>query len=66
MDDFRRMADRIGADPARTADLVAETVSRLRDAWRAGMVDEATRRFPPLAEHYSHRLESLPICRHAD
>ncbi|WP_431905059.1 type II toxin-antitoxin system HipA family toxin [Micromonospora carbonacea] len=66
VDDFRRMADRIGADPARTADLVAETVSRLRDAWRAGMVDEATRRFPPLAEHYSHRLESLPICRHAD
>ncbi|MGV9211959.1 type II toxin-antitoxin system HipA family toxin [Micromonospora sp. RB23] len=62
-DDFRWMADRAGADADMTADLLAETVTQLRDAWRGGIRADAARRFAALAEHYTHRLDSLPLAR---
>lgn len=60
---FRRLAERATADPARTVDTVGQTVTRLREAWHGGLASEARRRFGSLADHYSRRLESLPICQ---
>jgi serine/threonine-protein kinase HipA len=61
-DDFRRLADRSGADPEKTALVVAETVARLRDAWSDELRETASDLFPALDEHYRRRIGSLPIC----
>ncbi|MER7002655.1 hypothetical protein ABT297_06360 [Dactylosporangium sp. NPDC000555] len=61
LDDFRRMAERIGEDPEATARTVAETVERMRAAWAGELLAEARGRFEPLAGHYEERLRSLPI-----
>jgi serine/threonine-protein kinase HipA len=63
LDEFRRMAERIGQDPESTALIVVETVERMRAAWAGGLLEEAHGRFEPLARHYSERLRSLPIAR---
>lgn len=60
-DDFRRLAERAGADPETTAESVRLAVHELRGAWTAGARAEAERLFPALARHYEHRLASLPI-----
>ncbi|MFG2036971.1 type II toxin-antitoxin system HipA family toxin [Dactylosporangium sp. NPDC048998] len=62
LDDFRRLAERIGEDPDVTADAVAQTVERMRESWRGELLDEANARFEALARHYGDRLRSLPIC----
>ncbi|MET7399835.1 HipA domain-containing protein [Dactylosporangium sp. NPDC005572] len=61
LDDFRRMAERIGEDPEATARVVGDTVERMRAAWDDELLDEARGRFEPLARHYAERLRSLPI-----
>ncbi|MEV0152377.1 hypothetical protein AB0H57_01360 [Micromonospora sp. NPDC050686] len=64
-DHFRRLAERAGADPDGTAEVVAEAVDRLREAWTATSAD--TRGcFEALAEHYTRRLDTLAICRSID
>ncbi|WFE34403.1 HipA domain-containing protein [Micromonospora sp. WMMD975] len=60
---FRRLAEIVGGDPEATSEAISQTVSQLRDAWHGGLADEARSRFPALADHYSQRLETLPICR---
>jgi serine/threonine-protein kinase HipA len=62
LDHFRRLAERSGADPAKTVGVVAETVERLRAAWADELQVEATTGFEALATHFSRRLDSLPIC----
>jgi hypothetical protein len=37
-------------------------VNRLREAWTKDVRLEAEARCEALAEHFTHRLESLPIC----
>jgi serine/threonine-protein kinase HipA len=61
-EDLRRLADRAGADPERTVQWGLETVNRLREAWTKDLRQEAEARFDALAQHFTHRLESLPIC----
>ncbi|MET7426858.1 type II toxin-antitoxin system HipA family toxin [Dactylosporangium sp. NPDC005555] len=61
LDDFRRLADRIGQDAEATARAVGGTVERMRAAWVGELLDEARGRFEPLAGHYAERLRSLPI-----
>ncbi|WP_192580538.1 HipA domain-containing protein [Micromonospora sp. ALFpr18c] len=61
-DHFRRLAERVGADPEQTFDTVAQTVARLRSAWNPIMAGEALLRFDALADHYTERLSSLTIC----
>ena len=60
-DDLRRMADRVGVDPDRTAGWAAEAAGRLREAWSKDLRNEAESRFPALAEHFTNRLDQLPI-----
>ena len=62
---FHRLADGAGGDPGRTLETVARTVDRLREAWHSGLMNETHARFPALADHYSQRLTSLPICQSA-
>lgn len=61
LDDFKRLAERAGADPQRTADHVRATVHRMRSAWAGELRAEADTRFPELAKHYDQRLAGLPI-----
>ena len=61
LDDFRRLAERIGEDPEATARAVGETVERMRVSWAGELLDEVRARFEPLAGHYAERLRSLPI-----
>src|SRR5439155_15674320 len=61
-DDLRRLADHAGADPDQTVEWAAEAVHRLRDAWTKALRSEANKRFPALADHYTDRLRTLPIC----
>jgi len=61
-DDFRRLAERAGADPELTVDCAVEAIHRLRMAWAGGASEESKTRYPDLAEHYRRRLETLPIC----
>ncbi|MEH1028981.1 HipA domain-containing protein [Micromonospora profundi] len=61
-DNFRRLAERAGADPEQTFDTVAQTVARLRTAWTTTVAEEARARFDALADHYTRRLDTLPIC----
>jgi hypothetical protein len=61
IDDFRRMADRVGADPDRTATVVGETVGRLRDAWDKESKAETAAQFEALSTHFEQRLATLPI-----
>lgn len=60
-DDFRWLADRIGADAETTVQVVESAVHELRRAWASGVRDEVEDRFPALAKHYEHRLLSLPL-----
>jgi serine/threonine-protein kinase HipA len=62
IDDFRRLGDRAGADPERTAEYALAAVDRLRSSWRQQLASEAAARMPDLARHYSGRLEALAIC----
>jgi serine/threonine-protein kinase HipA len=62
LDDFRRLAERCGVDPGATVEVVWAVVQRLREAWAGDLLVEAQARFPALAEHYLHRLRTLPIC----
>jgi serine/threonine-protein kinase HipA len=61
-DDFRRMAQGAGSDPEQTVEWATEAVSRLREAWNKDLRNEAESRFPALAEHFTNRLDTLPIC----
>ena len=61
VDHFRRLADRSGTDPDDTVEVVGAAVQSLREAWRAGIGQEAVGRFPAPAEHYEHRLASMPV-----
>jgi serine/threonine-protein kinase HipA len=61
-DNFRRLAESCETDPDEAVQLVANTVTRLREAWSGDLREEANRRFPALADHFSRRLEALPIC----
>ncbi|HET8641587.1 MAG TPA: type II toxin-antitoxin system HipA family toxin [Pseudonocardiaceae bacterium] len=61
-DDFRRLADRAGADPERTVAYVGDAVSRLRAAWTDDVRAEAESVLPALGKHFTKRLDSLPIC----
>ncbi len=60
--DFASVADVAQADPEAATLTVRETVARLREAWR-DLRAEAEARFPALAEHYTKRLEDLPLTR---
>ncbi len=60
-DDFRWLADRIGADADATVEVVESAIHELRRAWASGVRDEVEGRFPALAKHYEHRLLSLPL-----
>lgn len=62
---LRLMAESAGADPDGTVDLVRETVDRLRAAWSGELRQEASTRFDALAEHYTRRLDTLPLAREA-
>ncbi len=61
LDDFRRLADRSGADPDRTASVAVAAAQRLRTAWAGDLLAEAEARFPALAGHYRDRLRTLPV-----
>jgi serine/threonine-protein kinase HipA len=61
LDDFRRLADRSGADPDRTASVAVAAAQRLRTAWAGELMAEAQARFPALAEHYRDRLRTMPV-----
>ena len=63
MENFRALAERRGDDPEAVSDLVGETVERLRSAWRDVLAQDGRVRFPALAEHYEHRLATLPVGR---
>jgi serine/threonine-protein kinase HipA len=65
LDDFRRMAERSRADPEQTVGWVTETVERLRESWSQKLRRETEDRFTALAAHYTHRLNTLPICTSA-
>jgi serine/threonine-protein kinase HipA len=62
IDDLRRLADTVGISAQWTEDVVSEAVHSMRAAWSGELRTEAESRFPALAEHYSRRLDSLPIC----
>lgn len=62
-DDFRRMAAYVGTDPEQTVGWATEAVHRLRAAWTKERRSEAESRFPALAEHFTNRLDQLPICQ---
>lgn len=61
-DNFKRFAEHAGTDTDAVLSTVAETVHSLRTAWR-DVREEASGRFPALAEHYTRRLGELPVCR---
>lgn len=61
-DDLRALAERCGTDPDRAVTIAMATVARLREAWAGELYTEAAARFAALAEHFSHRLRTLPIC----
>jgi hypothetical protein len=63
VENFRVLAERCGGDPEAVAELVGETVERLRSAWKDVMAQDGRARFPALAEDYEHRLATLPVCR---
>ncbi|MEH1101088.1 hypothetical protein [Micromonospora sp. CPCC 205561] len=48
--------------PERTVRTVVETVARLRQAWDSDVAAETGRRFDALADHYTRRLATLPVC----
>jgi serine/threonine-protein kinase HipA len=62
-DHFRRLAEHCGVDAGTVVQRATATVSRLRDAWSAGIGAEAKAQYEPLARHYARRLVELPICR---
>lgn len=64
-DHLRRLAENAGANPEQTAHIADETVQRLRNAWTSEAGVEAKARFGTLADHYSHRLSVLPLCKAA-
>jgi serine/threonine-protein kinase HipA len=63
LDHFRRLAEVAGAAPETVADLVSETVDSLRSVWADDIEGEARARFAALGEHYTWRLDTLPIAR---
>ncbi|MBQ0893003.1 HipA domain-containing protein [Micromonospora sp. U56] len=65
-DHFRRLAERAGADPGRTVETIAEAVAQLREAWTTAVATEARSRFDALADHYTDRLATLPLCQSID
>ncbi|HEX9198950.1 MAG TPA: HipA domain-containing protein [Acidobacteriaceae bacterium] len=62
LDDFRRMAEGSECDPEQTVGWVTQAIRRLRETWFGELKTETEHRFPALAQHYSHRINSLPIC----
>lgn len=62
LDNFRRLAEVCEVDTNEVVQLVSATVARLREAWSGDLRKEADTRFPSLANHFSRRLETLPIC----
>jgi serine/threonine-protein kinase HipA len=63
LDNFRRLADVAGTDVDRTVELVDESIEAMRLSWATEIREEATKRFPALAEHYENRLTSLALVR---
>lgn len=45
------------------SELVVETAESLRKAWVEQVRPEVMSRFEALAEHYTHRLDTLPVLR---
>ncbi len=61
VDNFHRLAEQLGFGAEWTADVVGETVASLRSAWHRGVRAEERSRFTALADHYTKRLDTLPI-----
>lgn len=56
-----RLAEPHGFDAQWTSELVAETAESLRTAWTERVRAEAASRFEALADHYTRRLDTIPV-----
>jgi serine/threonine-protein kinase HipA len=63
MDHFVRLVEPYGFGAQWASELVAETAESLRTAWIEQVRPEAVSRFEALADHYTHRLDTLPVLR---
>lgn len=63
VDHLARLVEPYGFGAQWASELVAETAESLRKAWIEQIRPEVTSRFEALAEHYTHRLDTLPLLR---
>jgi serine/threonine-protein kinase HipA len=63
VDHLTRLVGPYGLGGQWASELVAETAESLRQAWTEQVRPEAASRFAGLADHYTHRLDTLPVLR---